>query len=446
MSAKEAASFKDLVHAFEMISRVSSRNAKRDLLKSLVIQHKELRTLLEDVLRYVYHPFWNYWVRVEVSKFKYNFTSKKATAPALANQKYWLGFQKILDRLKSRKVTGDKARREVEKYLGSVPKRSAYWLAQVLNRKLELGYQLKSFQKFYPDLVPKHSPMLAATWDGSKELNYEVDIDPKLDGERAQIIFDEQGVGTIVSRNGKPKFNCEHIIDELTKQGFAGVVFDGELMGETWGSGGVSRSSKKKSEEKLIFYAFDILELKDWLRQKSTMFERDRREWLREEISPKLKHTKLVTWVRGKFSAAQLKAMAQEQIDRGLEGVLIKRCLGLYLFKRDEDWQKYKYHDTVDLKVVGALEGKYKNKGSLGSLIAVGKIGKIKIRTEVGQGFSDKDRKRFWKMHKKGTLKGLVIEVTHYGLTSKLRSRDNSKPSALRNAIYERVREDKMER
>ena len=80
-------------------------------------------------------------------------------------------------------------------------------------------------------------------------------------------------------------------------------------------------------------------------------------------------------------------------------------------------------------------------------MIAKGIVSGNKVKTEVGQGFKDKDRKRFWKMHLKNSLKGLVIEVEHYGLTSSLRKKEaDVKVSALRNAIFLRTREDKMGR
>ena len=124
---------------------------------------------------------------------------------------------------------------------------------------------------------------------------------------------------------------------------------------------------------------------------------------------------------------------------------MIKPLRGVYIFKRSNNWLKYKFKDNVDCRVVGRIEGKHRNKGKLGALIVEGKYEGIKFRSEVGQGLKDVDRKRFWKMTI-DQLKQLVMEVEHYGLTGGLRLKHSDKLPALRNGVFLQIREDKMER
>jgi ATP-dependent DNA ligase len=430
-------SLEAVISSFELVRKASGRNAKLDIIKQLAKDDDE--DILRTLLIYTFHPYWNYWIKLKLDDYKYKASSKVKVIN-------WTRFVTILDKLKDRKVTGNKARTLVTNYLDSLPNRAAYWFVQVLNRKLELKLQLKSFEKFYRDLVPKTCPMLATAWKRD-DLKAEHAIEYKYDGERALVIYDGAGRGTVISRNGMPKTNCEHIIEELKDNEFAKVVFDGELVGATWGAGGASRS-KKKSKEKLVYKVFDILSLEDWEKRKNKMFYMDRREWL-AELDLETEHVKLSEIIaKGQFTAKQLLAIGNKAIKDGYEGIMAKRLRGLYLFKRDADWLKFKYKTTDDLRIVGVKEGKHRLKGSLGALKLKGKIDKTRVETWMGQGIKDKQRKELWKLHKQGNLIGTIVEIEHYGLTSLLRAKKGTAESALRNPVlkFVKVRNDKANR
>jgi len=317
-------------------------------------------------------------------------------------------------------------------------------------------------------LFPKIGFMLAETWkEGGLKGTWA--FEPKVDGERAAVIFDAEGNGTIISRSGRPKTNCEHIVDEISLAcNESSIVFDGELYGASWGDVGASRG-KKKSKKKLHYKLFDVLSLEDWKRRKNKQFYEDRHVRLNElylggdepdyDKDDKVNDGDYVHFIPQEIiedpTEKQILRKKKEYLAAGYEGLMMKRMKSLYLFKRDGDWLKVKFRESADLKVVDATEGKDKYKGNgIGALILEGRIDKVKVRTKVGQGFSDSVRRKLYQMWKAKKLKGLIVEIEHYGLTDAIRSVESSKSthnvgsklSAVRNGIFKRIRLDKTER
>jgi ATP-dependent DNA ligase len=287
--------------------------------------------------------------------------------------------------------------------------------------------------------------MLAETW-GEEEIEEEIAIEEKLDGLRCHLIFPKKGEPTSVSRNGRPIYNTEIIFEELKRLHGTGWIVDGELRGEdkSWGSSVSGAHSKNKKVKGLHFVAFDILNLTDWEKRKCKQPWEERRSCLKHAVlgTP---HVSISKAEVGTFSVKEIKKIAKRYIEKGGEGIIIKPIEGTYDFKRSSNWLKYKFKDNVDCKVIGRVEGKHKNKGKLGALIVEGRIDGKKFRSEVGQGLSDENRTEFWEMPEK-ELKRLVVEIEHYGLTDSLRLHKGDKLPAVRNGVFLKIREDKMER
>jgi len=427
-----------VLKVFEEIKATPSR-LKKDEVMRLLLKNKPATKLMKEILIYTYHPYWNYWV-----------TSKKLKNTSSYQEicnRHWNIFKVCLNLLKNRQKTGDAAIDEVTFLFDSIPNKLSRWFKQILDRDIKIGYKLKSFEKHLGQLVPRFTPMLAATWD-KKEIKEEVAIEEKLDGLRCITIFPEKGEPTTVSRNGRPIYNTEQILKEMKYFERSDLVIDGELGGseKSWGSGISGAHSKNKKVDGLQYVVFDIIALSDWEKRKCNTIWKLRRSSLKSWFHP-TKHVSLSEARVGKFSAKKIKSISTKIQSRGGEGIIIKRTRGTYDFKRSDNWLKDKFKRTDDFYIEGAIEGKHKNKGSLGAVIVIGKVDGVKIKSEVGQGFSDEMRKKLWKMHKQKMLFGLIIEVEHYGTTAALRlKKDRDKRPAIRNGVFLRIREDKQER
>jgi DNA ligase-1 len=426
-----------ILNAFTIIKETNSRLEKDKIMKRL-IKDEKTKALLTEMLTYTFHPYWNYWVRIK--------PSPTLEEVGVARDSHWEIFKRILDRLRARTITGDRSREEVIETFDQIDSEFVGpWFEQILNRDIKIGMQLKSFEKHLGEFVPKCYPMLAETW-GEEEIEEEIAIEEKLDGLRCHLIFPKKGEPTSVSRNGRPIYNTEIIFEELKRLHGTGWIVDGELRGEdkSWGSSVSGAHSKNKKVKGLHFVAFDILNLTDWEKRKCKQPWEERRSCLKHAVlgTP---HVSISKAEVGTFSVKEIKKIAKRYIEKGGEGIIIKPIEGTYDFKRSSNWLKYKFKDNVDCKVIGRVEGKHKNKGKLGALIVEGRIDGKKFRSEVGQGLSDENRTEFWEMPEK-ELKRLVVEIEHYGLTDSLRLHKGDKLPAVRNGVFLKIREDKMER
>jgi DNA ligase-1 len=70
---------------------------------------------------------------------------------------------------------------------------------------------------------------------------------------------------------------------------------------------------------------------------------------------------------------------------------------------------KWKPTITVDLNIVGFEQGTGRNEDRLGAIICEGTDNDRNIRVNVGSGFSDDDRQRFWDT--RDSLLDNIIEV-----------------------------------
>lgn len=104
-----------------------------------------------------------------------------------------------------------------------------------------------------------------------------------------------------------------------------------------------------------------------------------------------------------------LRRFADDAVNAGYEGIMIKAVDAPYECKRSSFWMKWKPTITVDLSIVGVEEGTGRNAGRLGALICEGVDNGRDIRVNVGSGLSDLDRDEYWTV--RDELNGRVVEV-----------------------------------
>ena len=90
----------------------------------------------------------------------------------------------------------------------------------------------------------------------------------------------------------------------------------------------------------------------------------------------------------------------------GLEGVVVKQTQSRYFFKRSWEWMRLKPELTVDVKIVGFIEGTGKYKGTLGALVVQDPDGR---RFRVGGGLTDSQRHAIW--NNRAGYRGMPAEI-----------------------------------
>lgn len=204
-------------------------------------------------------------------------------------------------------------------------------------------------------------------------------------------------------------------------------VLDGEFICKNWNDSNSAVKTQTYDEQlakNLGIRVFDIIPLDDWNGKSCDIPLIVRKQWL-EKIVKRIASKTIILHSYEAYDKLQLKdsfvqAHLQAAVKRGAEGIVIKEMDGLYEFKKCRTWMKLKPYLEADMKIVGAEEECDKHgspKNSLGALVVSGMINGKKIKTNVGGGYTRKQRIDFWKDHKKGKLIGKIIEMKHEGVT-----------------------------
>ena len=106
---------------------------------------------------------------------------------------------------------------------------------------------------------------------------------------------------------------------------------------------------------------------------------------------------------------ARFKAINQQAVLGGYEGIMIKDPEASYECKRSVAWLKLKPFIEVSLEVKSLEEGTGRNIGRLGALVCEGVDDGKSIKVNVGSGFSDSDRDNFWSASNQ--VLGQIVEV-----------------------------------
>lgn len=338
------------------------RNTSGTLAKCQMI--KAMPEWTSEVFRYALNPFSNYRVSSIPQTAINQFGTGKIGAETF----------EILDSIDSGKYTGNMARDMLYNHATGLTPNDAEVLSMILSGKLRLGLGIKTLNKYLSHKIPVHETKLASKLDITK-VSFPLWVSPKLDGMRA-----EAKNGFMVSRTGKPIVGQNHIIDQLDRD----MPLDGELMIPNLPfevSLGQLRSHADNPNS--VFYVFDTP-------VPGVRFEA-RLEAI-QELKGKYHNVKILKHELVN-NVEELLAYYAKCRKMGLEGVVTKRPGHLFTSGRNADWQKMKDVNSVDVPIVGYVEGEGKFEGTLGAIVVKLENGQT---TNVGSGFSDHLREEIW--------------------------------------------------
>lgn len=430
-----------ILRGFEKIRRTSSRTKKTEIMEYLLKEKPMTRT----ILKYTYDPFMMYNM---TSSVEFENPPVKSYQHAHPDDAKWKAMRIILDELRARTITGNKARKRVDLFLGNVNREIsevyAYWFMRILHKDLKIGLGITTIDKLVPGLIPTFKIQKAKVYEDGDVLPMHFAIEPKYDGLRGLVVIDNDGHASAFSSKGKPLFNLDHILRELEALDIGGVVLDGEFFGSDWNNSISVMQTESRVKSKVKYYVFDMLRLEEWVKKKCKL-DNEARVARADKLLKfhKLAHVKRVPRVEATSRKSLDRAYAK-LLEEGYEGAMVKAMDGKYEFKRSTAWMKYKPEHSCDLKIVGVQEGEGKLRGMLGALLCMGKAewkGKVyAVKTKVGTGFKEPERRRLWKLAKKKKLLGLIAEVKFQEIAL---NKTKVKIHALRFPVYVRLRIDK---
>tara|TARA_R100000458_G_scaffold59951_1_gene73208 strand:+ start:28300 stop:29559 length:1260 start_codon:yes stop_codon:yes gene_type:complete len=404
---------KDAVHLWQQIIQARG-NDKLELLKHA-----------NEVLVEACHLAYNPYITLGIKKIRdYERDHDCIEFP------YWDAFTSVVGKLSRRELTGNTAMNALTFVLSQVPVEEAAFLECIVGRDLKWGLQAKSINKIHPRIIPTFDVALAQKVTDLDSLNYPVMIQPKLDGVRCIAITDYDGKVKLFSRRGKILGNFPHIEERLSQ--YKNMVFDGEIMDGEFQN--LMTQVHRKSDvdtSNAIYNVFDFMTRDEWDNQNSEFPYSRRYDILKSNFELAVGPVQLVEIWKVKDSE-ELMGMHSNFLQRGYEGTMIKDPKATYKFKRSKALLKYKPVQTIDLEVIGMVEGTGKHKGTLGAVICR----YYNSTVNIGSGFDDVERAAIWDM--KEDFNGSIIEVQYQDATT-----NKNGENSLRFPVYLGTRCDK---
>ena len=195
------------------------------------------------------------------------------------------------------------------------------------------------------------------------------------------------------------------------------MVLDGEVMSTSFQDlmKQVHRKSDVNAKDALL-YLFDAIPLKDFEKGKCNITQEARSQWLKDWYNGNIESLPNFRTLAQELvdldtedGKKRFRAINQNAINGGYEGIMIKDITAPYECKRSTAWLKLKPFIEVSLTVTAVEEGTGRNVGKLGALVCEGEDDGKFISVNVGSGFSDSNRDDYWTAREE--VVGKVVEV-----------------------------------
>lgn len=220
-------------------------------------------------------------------------------------------------------------------------------------KRLDTGYTEE-----VPDLdnfTAPELPMLAHPFTKrGHNIVYPCFVQPKLDGVRCFAKKIDENTITFTSRKGKAYTTLDHLIPVLLPAMNVGDIIDGEIYihGRTFQH--IVRLVKKLRPESITlqFHVYDMIcegqtDMEFWMRSANL---RDR-FGLKSQCPPEIVFVETHGTVEDEDG---VKAVHDEYVRQGYEGVIIRNKKGVYKFdNRSADLQKYKEFIDSEFEIIG---------------------------------------------------------------------------------------------
>ena len=357
--------------------------------------------------------------------FVYGVRQVPETAGITDQANPWVEFWALLEGLRTRSITGHRARDQIEAMSRRFDTEQWNGLCRrVIIKDLRCGISEKTINKVCKKTdwaIPVFSCQLAQdSTEHPAKMKGRKRLEVKLDGVRVLAVCSSAGV-TLYSRNGKVFENFPQIAEAI-EANFKSLpvngpfVLDGEIVGESFQK--LMKQAHRKGNAKtdnMVYHVFDILTLRAFEEGFHNAQQHKRLETL-EKFRAVFDTTNCVRVMSGievdlDVSEGQniMRRFANDAVAQGFEGIMIKDLDAPYECRRSSFWMKWKPTISVDLTVVGMEEGTGRNAGRLGALICEGVDDERRIHVNVGSGLSDSDRDVFWSG--RDSIVGHLVEV-----------------------------------
>ena len=415
---------------FESLASNASRNYKIEQLES-----NRNNVVLREVVRLALDPFTQFYIR-KIPEYTPNYNEGISLKFALDS----------LYDLSSRQVTGNAGILHLKGMLEALNEQDAKVIERIIQKDLKCGVAVSTANAVWTGLLKEYPVMLCSQFEQKlvDKVKFPALVQTKMDGMRFNAIV-RDGKVEYRSRNGKEIQLLGNLdADFIALAGDVDCVFDGELLvasdagvlDRQTGNGILNKANKgtiSSNEASLVrATVWDIIPYLYFIDGVCNTPYGKRFESL-NILHTKHKPSKVSvvqSWEVENYDTA--KALFEELLQRGEEGIILKDKNGIWEDKRAKHQIKFKGELECDLKIVAVEAGTGKYEGMLGAIVCESSDGIIKVN--VGSGFNDEHRKTL----KEKDLLGKIVAVKY-----NTRTTNKSGDESLFLPIFIEVREDK---
>ncbi|KKN30883.1 hypothetical protein LCGC14_0829580 [marine sediment metagenome] len=370
--------------------------AEGRLAKEAILYEQRDNLALQTIIKMAIGPD-RYFVRPSV-----NIVPLSALSPSNS----WRAFRDLTDKLKNRQLTGNEAKKQVHRFLAQCRPMLLKWYCRIFNHDLRCGVDRHTVQKIWGArfllsdsaigvewnyngcaLAKKYEDVYKKTKRGERKPQFPLGLEPKLDGERANLIcFPRDNAIYVLTRSGRRRESIE-AVSEYRDQVLAycrvlnnGVnpdrplFLDGEFLARKWNdTSSIVRKTKNFNPEQYLKEVRTFLW--DWAPLDRYLAGRFDAKWLLRKSQllhaaggthPTAKPTKFShnVWIMGHsmvYDEKQMNVEYQRCLDAGHEGAMLKNPDAPHVFKRTTDLVKLKPEDARTGRIVEVLPGEDAN-------------------------------------------------------------------------------------
>ncbi len=421
---------------FEQLSSNASRNYKIEQLEA-----NRNDATLREVVRLALDPFTQFYIR-KIPKYTPNTSGHGASIASMLPALY---------ELRERIVTGNAAIEHLKTVLEALKEDDAKVMERIIQKDLKCGVAVSTANAVWTGLLKEYPVMLCSQFEQKlvDKIKFPALVQTKMDGMRFNAIV-RDGKVEYRSRNGKEIQLLGNLdADFIALAGDVDCVFDGELLvtsstgilDRQTGNGILNKANKGTitvGEASLVratvWDVIPFLYFQDGQCNTPYGTRFASLNSLINKIEPE-KVSSVQSWEVEDYETA--KALFEELLQRGEEGIILKDKAGIWEDKRAKHQIKFKGELECDLEIIAVEEGTGKYAGKLGAVVCRSRpTDGVALTVNVGSGFNDAHRDNLWS--DRDNLIGKIVAVKY-----NMRSKNKAGEESLFLPIFVEIRDDK---